>query len=336
MRTATLEEPEHGLTETVLDDTDVLTWWGHIAHDQVDDAVVERVHEAVLGGMGLLVLHSAHYSKIFQRLLGTSCNLRWRNEGERELVWTVDPAHPIAAGVPNPIVIDAQEMYGEQFDIPRARRAGLHQLVRRRRGVPRRLLLSARGRADLLLQPGRPGLPGLPPPRRAAGARQRGGVGGAAAASRAPCPAARCAARVVRMTAPLRVGVVGVGWAGQQHIDAYDAHPDAQLVAIAGLEEGPRAKLAAEYGVEHAVARWEDLLELDGLDAVSVAVPTFLHAPIAIAALEARAPRAVREADRARTATRPTRWCGRPLGGPRARRRVQPPPARRHPEAQGG
>ncbi len=118
VRTATLQEPEHGLSQAVLEATDVLTWWGHIAHEEVDDAVVERVHQAVLGGMGLLVLHSAHYSKIFRRLLGTPCDLRWRNDGERELVWTVAPAHPIAAGVPQPIVIEAQEMYGEPFAIP--------------------------------------------------------------------------------------------------------------------------------------------------------------------------------------------------------------------------
>jgi trehalose utilization protein len=118
VRTATLEEPEHGLTEAVLAETDVLTWWGHIAHDEVADEIVERVAANVLGGMGLLALHSAHYAKILKRLLGTSCSLRWRNEGERELVWTVDPSHPIAQGVPQPIVIDAQEMYGEHFDIP--------------------------------------------------------------------------------------------------------------------------------------------------------------------------------------------------------------------------
>jgi trehalose utilization protein len=118
VRTATLDEPQHGLTVAVLAQTDVLTWWGHTAHDRVDDGIVDRVHAAVLGGVGLLALHSAHYSKIFQRLLGTSCSLRWRNDGERELVWTVDPAHPIAAGVPHPIVIDAHEMYGEHFDIP--------------------------------------------------------------------------------------------------------------------------------------------------------------------------------------------------------------------------
>ena len=118
VRTATLDQPEHGLTQEVLDATDVLTWWGHIAHDEVDDAIVARVHDAVLGGMGLLALHSAHYSKILRRLLGTSCSLRWRNDGEREYVWTVAPSHPIAQGVPSPIVIDAHEMYGEHFDIP--------------------------------------------------------------------------------------------------------------------------------------------------------------------------------------------------------------------------
>jgi trehalose utilization protein len=118
IRTATLDQPEHGLTADVLAETDVLTWWGHGAHEDVADEVAARVHDAVLGGMGLLVLHSAHYSKPFKRLLGTSCSLRWRNDGERELVWTVDPAHPIAAGVPHPIVIESHEMYGEHFDIP--------------------------------------------------------------------------------------------------------------------------------------------------------------------------------------------------------------------------
>ena len=88
------------------------------------------------------------------------------------------------------------------------------------------------------------------------------------------------------MTAPLRVGVVGLGWAGQQHLAAYHAHPDTEIVALAGLEDGPRAKLARKYGIEHAVAEWKDLLKVEGLDAVSVCVPTFLHAPIAVAALK--------------------------------------------------
>lgn len=118
VRTATLDEPEHGLTEEVLAETDVLTWWGHAAHGEVDDEIVERVHRHVLSGMGLIVLHSGHWSKIFTRLMGTSCTLRWRDEQDRELVWTVDPTHPIARGVPHPIDIPAQEMYGEFFDIP--------------------------------------------------------------------------------------------------------------------------------------------------------------------------------------------------------------------------
>jgi trehalose utilization protein len=120
VRFATLEEPEHGLSEEALAETDVLTWWGHDAHDRVADEVVDRVHARVLSGMGIVVLHSGHYSKIFRRLMGTSCALRWRSDegGEREVIWTVNPGHPIAAGVPQPIVVPHQEMYGEFFDIP--------------------------------------------------------------------------------------------------------------------------------------------------------------------------------------------------------------------------
>ncbi|MDT0481892.1 MULTISPECIES: ThuA domain-containing protein [Streptomyces] len=118
IRTATLDDPEHGLTEEVLAGTDVLTWWGHTAHDEVSDEVVERVHRHVLSGMGLLVLHSGHWSKIFVKLMGTTCTLRWRNEHDRELLWTVNPTHPIAQGVPQPLVVDEDEMYGEFFDIP--------------------------------------------------------------------------------------------------------------------------------------------------------------------------------------------------------------------------
>jgi trehalose utilization protein len=116
--TATLQEPEHGLSQDVVDRTDVLLWWGHAGHDLVEDAVVDRVHRAVLAGMGIVVLHSGHYSKIFTRLMGTTCALKWRNDGERELVWTVAPRHPITAGVPHPINIPEHEMYGEFFDIP--------------------------------------------------------------------------------------------------------------------------------------------------------------------------------------------------------------------------
>jgi trehalose utilization protein len=118
VRTATLDEPEQGLSDRVLADTDVLTWWGHAAHSEVDDAVVERVHSRVLDGMGLIVLHSGHASKIFRRLMGTSCELKWREAGEHERIWVVDPAHPIAEGLGESFLIDEEEMYGEHFDVP--------------------------------------------------------------------------------------------------------------------------------------------------------------------------------------------------------------------------
>ena len=115
---ATLDEPEHGLTDAVLAETDVLTWWGHVAHAEVDDAIVERVQRRVLDGMGLIVLHSGHHSKIFRRLMGTTCDLNWREAGEVERIWVVDPAHPIAEGLGEGFTIDAEEMYGEHFDVP--------------------------------------------------------------------------------------------------------------------------------------------------------------------------------------------------------------------------
>ena len=176
--TATLQQPEHGLSQEVVDRTDVLLWWAHAGHDQVDDEVVERVHQAILGGMGILVLHSGHYSKIFKRLMGTTCSLKWRNDGERELVWTVAPRHPIAEGVPHPIHIPKQEMYGEFFDIPQPEEtvflstfeAGevFRSGVTYTRGFGPSLLLLAR----------RPGFPGVPPPGRAACSRQRCALGG--------------------------------------------------------------------------------------------------------------------------------------------------------------
>jgi trehalose utilization protein len=118
VRTATLDEPEHGLTQEVLENTDVLTWWGHAAHNEVKDEIVDRVKKRVLDGMGLIVLHSGHFSKIFKKLMGTSCDLKWREAGEKERLWVIDPSHPIAAGLPEYFEIPHTEMYGERFDIP--------------------------------------------------------------------------------------------------------------------------------------------------------------------------------------------------------------------------
>jgi trehalose utilization protein len=119
VRTATLDEPEHGLNAAVLAETDVLVWWGHMAHDRVADAVVDRVQQRVLEGMGLVVLHSGHGSKIFRRLMGTGCMLRWREAAERERLWIVCPSHPIVAGLEGECFeLEHSEMYGEYFDIP--------------------------------------------------------------------------------------------------------------------------------------------------------------------------------------------------------------------------
>ncbi|HUB26027.1 MAG TPA: ThuA domain-containing protein [Tepidisphaeraceae bacterium] len=119
VRTATLDEPEHGLSSDLLQQTDALVWWGHMAHDQVADAVVERVHKRVLIGMGLVVLHSGHFSKIFKKLMGTSCDLKWREEqNEREILWVARPGHPIVQGIDDHFILPREEMYGEFFDIP--------------------------------------------------------------------------------------------------------------------------------------------------------------------------------------------------------------------------
>ena len=118
VRTATLDEPEHGLPESVLNTTDVLTWWGHIAHDQVSDEKVKQIQKRVLEGMGLLVFHSGHFSKIFRTLMGTSCSLKWREAAEKERLWNVNPSHPITQGIDEYIEIPNAEMYGERFNIP--------------------------------------------------------------------------------------------------------------------------------------------------------------------------------------------------------------------------
>ena len=117
IRTATLNQRHCGLSDEVLEDTDVLIWWGHCAHDKVPDKLVDKIYDRVLRGMGLVVLHSGHHSKIFRKLMGTSCNLCWR-DGDRERVWTVNPSHPIAQGIPPYFVLPCEEMYGERFDIP--------------------------------------------------------------------------------------------------------------------------------------------------------------------------------------------------------------------------
>jgi trehalose utilization protein len=114
-----LHEPNDGLPAELLVGLDVLVWWGHEAHDRVADATAARVVQAVDAGLGLLVLHSGHLSKPFVRLMGTSCELQWRDDGsDEELIWIAQPDHPIAAGIEAPIRAGSHEMYGEPFHIP--------------------------------------------------------------------------------------------------------------------------------------------------------------------------------------------------------------------------
>lgn len=117
--TATLDsDAEHGCSQERLDRTDVLIWWGHMAHAEVRDAVVDRIHQRILAGMGLIALHSAHMSKIFMRLMGTTCDLKWREIGEREILWVARPGHPILRDIDDHFILEKEEMYGEFFDIP--------------------------------------------------------------------------------------------------------------------------------------------------------------------------------------------------------------------------
>ena len=118
VRTAVFDEKEHGLTEEVLANTDVLVFWNHMLQEEFSDDVAERVRRHVLAGMGLVVLHSGHYSKIMRKLLGTSMTLRWRH-GDRERLFCTCPTHPIAQGIPAWVDIPEEEMYGEFFDIPK-------------------------------------------------------------------------------------------------------------------------------------------------------------------------------------------------------------------------
>jgi trehalose utilization protein len=117
-RTVTLDDPQNGLSQRTINATDVLIWWGHMAHDEVKNRIVDRIQERVLEGMGLIVLHSGHFSKIFRRMMGTSCVLRWREDAKKEILWTTSPGHPIAEGIGEYFMVPQTEMYGEYFDIP--------------------------------------------------------------------------------------------------------------------------------------------------------------------------------------------------------------------------
>ena len=115
---AALDDPDNGLPDEVLSNTDVLIWWGHMAHHEVPDALVERIrHRVYTKGMGLIVLHSGHHSKVFRAVVGTNGNLSWGRD-QKEVVWNLLPSHPIAAGIPDHFVLETEELYCEPFYVP--------------------------------------------------------------------------------------------------------------------------------------------------------------------------------------------------------------------------
>jgi trehalose utilization protein len=137
VRTATMQDAGQGLGDEALQWADVLVYFSHKHWRDVTDERVDAAQRRVLGGMGLVLLHSAHASKLFSRLLGTRTQcLRWRegrltgaqraagqpappNDGEWQRVWTVAPAHPIASGLTGEcFTIPKDETYGEYFEIP--------------------------------------------------------------------------------------------------------------------------------------------------------------------------------------------------------------------------
>ena len=115
---AALDDPENGLPDEVLNNTDVLIWWGHMAHHEVPDALVEKIrHRVYTKGMGLIVLHSGHHSKVFRQVVGTNGNLSWGRD-QKEIVWNLLPSHPIAAGIPDHFTLETEELYCEPFYVP--------------------------------------------------------------------------------------------------------------------------------------------------------------------------------------------------------------------------
>lgn len=115
---AALDDPDQGLPDEVLNNTDVLLWWGHMNHGEVKDDLVERIRQRVyVGGMGFIALHSAHHSKPFRVIVGTTGNLLW-GDNQKEIIWNIMPSHPIAAGIPSHFELPEEELYAEPFQIP--------------------------------------------------------------------------------------------------------------------------------------------------------------------------------------------------------------------------
>ena len=114
---AALDDPEQGISDELLESTDVLIWWGHAAHDEVNDELVKKIQARVYAGMGFIALHSAHHSKPFKAIVGTNGNLSW-GRNQKEVIWNMMPQHPIAKGIPDHFLVEEEELYCEPFYIP--------------------------------------------------------------------------------------------------------------------------------------------------------------------------------------------------------------------------
>ena len=115
---AALDDENQGLPDEVLENTDVLIWWGHMFHKEVSDILVEKIKNRVfLGKMGFIALHSAHHSKPFKAIVGTNGNLQW-GRVQKEIIWNMMPSHPIAKGIPDHFILESEELYSEPFYIP--------------------------------------------------------------------------------------------------------------------------------------------------------------------------------------------------------------------------
>ena len=120
--TAHLDEADQGCSEVALQAADVLIWWGHARHGQVTEETARRIYTQVHErGMGLILLHSAHYSKPLQWTLAASGHLKggWRvtSPPDREEITVCAPRHPIAEGVRD-FTLESEEMYGAPFEVP--------------------------------------------------------------------------------------------------------------------------------------------------------------------------------------------------------------------------
>ncbi len=295
--TVTLQDDEHGLTEKRLAATDVLLWWGHRAHGDVKDEIVERVAQRVWEGMGLIVLHSGHFSKIFKRLMGTPCSLKWREAGERERVWVINRNHPIAAGLGEYVELPNTEMYGEPFTVPEPMETVFISWYEGGE-VFRSGMTFQRGAGRIFyFSPGHETYPDLPQQGCAPGSAQCGKVGAQPVARlegrrKSPQRADRQSARKTRrkrlqaaqarrrrfsLMAGKKLLLLGTGGIAVHHADQFAQTPKCRIVACVDAVPGRAAEFARRHHIGKAFDSLEAAIQWGGFDAAINATPDGVH-----------------------------------------------------------